>query len=157
MNTKMASKLDYSNRASVEDYVINQSGWPREIFTDPSKKPRIVNTKEEFLEELFFGNHMNNVVVFPNGIKEFGMESAVPLYITECLRSSSTVREFLSKVPADKREQLKGRLYHKKDKERRWKVGSEKELKKSQDGTVIYFRRDVFSMRCFHFRCVSLL
>eukprot|EP00041_Stephanoeca_diplocostata_P014022 m.251825 g.251825 ORF g.251825 m.251825 type:complete len:414 (+) comp19546_c0_seq1:200-1441(+) len=134
----MASKLDYSNRSSVEKYVIDQSGWPEEVFKDESKKPKVVHSKEDFLEELFFGNHMNDVVVFPNGIKEFGMESAVPQYLTECLRSSSTVREFLSKIPADKRERLKGRVYHKKDKARRWIVGSEKELKKSQDGETLY-------------------
>lgn len=121
--------------------VIAQSGWPQEIFDDPKKKvgaryllaqtpvgalkpsrpesltctslqPRLVSTREEFLEELLLGNHLNDVVVFPGGLRAFGLEDSVPAYLTDAVRKSATVREFLQNVADDKLSELKARLYY---------------------------------------------
>jgi len=41
--------------SDVEERVIQKSGWPRELFVDATRQPRVVDTVDEFMEELCFG------------------------------------------------------------------------------------------------------
>jgi hypothetical protein len=40
---------------AVEEEVIRRSGWPRQLFADPERQPRVMHSAEEFMHELKFG------------------------------------------------------------------------------------------------------
>lgn len=77
-------------------------------------QPRVARSCEEFFDALLLGNHMDDVIVFPNGLRELGLHDSMPESLANAARRSRTVREFLRAVPTAKLATLKARLYHTK-------------------------------------------
>ncbi len=78
--------------------LLEESGWPLGIFEDPSKKPIIIETVEEFVDALLYGDHMGKIIVLKDGIYKLGLENSIPTEISEVAGKSTTVREFLHSV-----------------------------------------------------------
>jgi len=82
-----------SAEKALEDYVRHTKQvmeaaswpWPEHVLLQPKKMPRFVTTPAEFLRELQLGNHMNEIVVFPNGLRAIGQDRAVGAEIAKAL------------------------------------------------------------------------
>eukprot|EP00928_Gymnodinium_smaydae_P007551 TRINITY_DN12705_c0_g3_i1.p1 TRINITY_DN12705_c0_g3~~TRINITY_DN12705_c0_g3_i1.p1 ORF type:complete len:445 (-),score=57.24 TRINITY_DN12705_c0_g3_i1:194-1528(-) len=72
--------------------VMNVAGWswPEEQVLNSSKLPRFVHTVDDFLREVQLGSHLNEVVVFPDGLRLLEQESALRPEIRQILTESST-------------------------------------------------------------------
>lgn len=70
-------------------------GWPLSAITDPSKFPKIVETREDFIRELMCGDHVHEVVIFRNGLKAFGLDKSIEKPIQECIDKSKSMQELL--------------------------------------------------------------
>eukprot|EP01047_Picozoa_sp_COSAG01_P078340 COSAG01_NODE_14441_length_1453_cov_3.726736_1_plen_284_part_01 len=51
--------------------------WPEHVLLDGAKAPRLVHSVDEFLTELQTGCHMDEIVVFPNGVEALGHADAL--------------------------------------------------------------------------------
>lgn len=51
--------------------------WPEDVVLDPAKQPRFVTSVDEFFYELQYGCHMDQVVVFPDGVRLLGQQDVV--------------------------------------------------------------------------------
>ncbi len=78
--------------------LLEESGWPLGIFEDPSKKPIIIETVQEFVDALLYGDHMGKIIVLKDGIYKLGLENSIPTEISVVAGKSKTVREFLHSV-----------------------------------------------------------
>jgi hypothetical protein len=76
-----------------------------------SQKPRIVNTVDEFIQEGFYGCHMDDVIVLPNGVHKMRMQDDLPDYLSN-LKNFPTVSDLLSSVSAKILEELDARVYY---------------------------------------------
>ena len=68
------------NEFSESELAMLRNTWPMELLEDPSKQAREVNTPEEFLRAVLVGDHIESLVVFPNGTKALNLswEETVP-------------------------------------------------------------------------------
>eukprot|EP00039_Didymoeca_costata_P000645 m.46651 g.46651 ORF g.46651 m.46651 type:complete len:257 (-) comp10393_c0_seq5:529-1299(-) len=121
--------------AEYIDNLIEQTGWPKHLFEDESKKPRVVDTVEEFVHELLLGSHMDDVVVLKDGLTKLKMWDAIPETFINAVNTSKNVRDFLKKLDPELQKKLKTRLYYAK--KGKWKFGEEKELKRDKDGNKV--------------------
>ena len=67
--------------SDVEEEVVRRSGWPRALFADPARQPRVLNDVQEFMRELQQGYHVNDVVVLRDGIRKMGMSRPGTHYV----------------------------------------------------------------------------
>eukprot|EP00930_Biecheleria_cincta_P048793 TRINITY_DN34057_c0_g1_i1.p1 TRINITY_DN34057_c0_g1~~TRINITY_DN34057_c0_g1_i1.p1 ORF type:complete len:461 (+),score=72.44 TRINITY_DN34057_c0_g1_i1:68-1450(+) len=51
--------------------------WPRELVLNPTKLPHFVDSVDEFLKVLQFGDHMDKIIVFPDGLRKLGQDAAL--------------------------------------------------------------------------------
>eukprot|EP00928_Gymnodinium_smaydae_P000140 TRINITY_DN10050_c0_g1_i2.p1 TRINITY_DN10050_c0_g1~~TRINITY_DN10050_c0_g1_i2.p1 ORF type:complete len:516 (+),score=99.42 TRINITY_DN10050_c0_g1_i2:41-1549(+) len=51
--------------------------WPERSVLDPRHRPRFVWSVEEFLRELQYGCHLDEIVVFPDGLRQLGQHEAL--------------------------------------------------------------------------------
>ena len=51
--------------------------WPEHTVLDPAKAPRFVHSVSDFLAELQSGCHIDEIVVFPDGIEKLGHAHAL--------------------------------------------------------------------------------
>lgn len=51
--------------------------WPEDLVCHPSKQPRFVHSVDEFWRELQLGCHLNEIVVFPDGLRQLGQLDAM--------------------------------------------------------------------------------
>lgn len=86
------------------------SGWLPNGIKD-SQKPRIVNTVEDFIQEGFYGCHMDDVVVLQDGVKKMGMENDLPSYLQN-VKDFTNVSELLDRISTKTLEELDARVYY---------------------------------------------
>jgi hypothetical protein len=72
--------------------LLEESGWPLDIFEDPSKRPIVLDSVEAFLEALLYSDHMGKIIVLKDGISKLG---SPPLPPARFLTSSLTLARFL--------------------------------------------------------------
>ena len=58
--------------------LLKKAGWPVEYFHQEEKKPTVVDTAQEFIDAVLLGDHMDDVIVLPDGLKKLEMENAMP-------------------------------------------------------------------------------
>ena len=95
--------------------------WP---FLE-EKKPRVVTTAQDFVQELLFGHHGDGVTVLRNGIELLNQTDALPTELVDSLAKCSRVSQLFDHVPHDFAERIKGRLWQYETK------GAESEIKKA--------------------------
>jgi len=78
--------------------LLEESGWPLDIFEDPAKRPIVLHSVDEFVEALLYGDHMGKVVVLKDGITKLGLDKSIPSSISEVVNRCASVREFLNKL-----------------------------------------------------------
>jgi len=118
--------------------VIEQLGWPPELFSDAAKQPRLVTTREKFLDELLLGNHLNDVVVFPRGIEVLGLTDSIPTSLLSAATASHSVRGFLQRVPPKVLATLKARVYYtERGADEAWDFNTEAQLRETADGSPL--------------------
>lgn len=69
-----------------------KDGWPMDLIEDPAKQARVVRTPTEFLEAVLVGDHLQEFVVFPEGVEamKLGWEETVPEDLRDFLRDRKT-------------------------------------------------------------------
>eukprot|EP00928_Gymnodinium_smaydae_P041604 TRINITY_DN28136_c0_g1_i1.p1 TRINITY_DN28136_c0_g1~~TRINITY_DN28136_c0_g1_i1.p1 ORF type:complete len:410 (+),score=98.33 TRINITY_DN28136_c0_g1_i1:117-1346(+) len=82
------------------------AGWPQALLEDAGKAPRVVETREAFLEELVHGSHLNQVVVFPEGARLLGQDVALDPKVRAAAEAAGTAYEFLERLDELDRERL---------------------------------------------------
>ncbi|KAK3243537.1 hypothetical protein CYMTET_46818, partial [Cymbomonas tetramitiformis] len=90
--------------------------------------PEVVHTAEEFLEVLLFEQHLERVVVLPNGVELLGQADSIPKALSGAVRKSALVSNVLSALDSDAKARLKGRLWH------YGRRNSEQEMTRSKSG-----------------------
>lgn len=99
----------------IDDSLFAESGWDTALGEygqlEASKKPRVVHDFATFLQELLHGEHMDDVVVFRDGIRKLQMEDCVPEYLRKVLGTTSNVRTALMEMDAASLEQIDGHVY----------------------------------------------
>lgn len=104
-----------------EQALIAWAGWPSQLFEDPKRQPRLVACVDAFVRELLLGNHLYDVVVFPNGLDALGLGEleALPPWLWTALDAETeaagragapTVLGFLRRLESDVLEQHKAAL-----------------------------------------------
>ena len=64
---------------TVQEKALVRDVWPMELLEDPSKQAKVVSTAEDFLKAVLIGDHIEDIVVFPNGVDALGIGwSTVP-------------------------------------------------------------------------------
>ena len=63
--------------------------WPKRLLEDPSKQAIEVSSAEEFLRAVLIDNHIDDVVILPNGsnIMKLGWEDTVPVDLRNFLET----------------------------------------------------------------------
>eukprot|EP01052_Picozoa_sp_SAG31_P037867 SAG31_NODE_4960_length_2834_cov_2.174040_6_plen_63_part_00 len=61
-----------------------------ELLHDPKRAPRVVLSGQQFIDELLFGEHLNEVVVLKDGLRKLDQQSAMPANIVSALRQSNS-------------------------------------------------------------------
>lgn len=92
--------------------LLHASGWPLDVLQDPGKQPRTVGSAQEFVHELFFGDHLDEIVVLKNGVHLLNQADAVPQPIVDAAKGASTVRAFLSGLGEEQLSTHNGRIYY---------------------------------------------
>eukprot|EP00927_Polykrikos_kofoidii_P049298 TRINITY_DN43375_c0_g1_i1.p1 TRINITY_DN43375_c0_g1~~TRINITY_DN43375_c0_g1_i1.p1 ORF type:complete len:572 (+),score=97.97 TRINITY_DN43375_c0_g1_i1:27-1742(+) len=95
----MASPLPLSNK----ERTMVEGVWPIHLLEDPRLQPRILSSVEEFQRELLVGDHLEDIVVLPNGVNLLGLteDEAWPGWFPSALDGASTVLEFLRRLDSD--------------------------------------------------------
>lgn len=88
VDVSCASTSDYEAYART---VLNAADWPwpEHVVLDPAKRPRFVHTVEEFWKEVQHGSHLNEIVVFPDGVRLLGQTDA----LHDGIRSATGIAE----------------------------------------------------------------
>jgi len=60
--------------------------WPEHVMLQREKQPRFVHTVQDFLHELQYGCHLDEIVVFPGGVKAAEQSTAIHPDIREALK-----------------------------------------------------------------------
>ena len=97
---------------TARDAMLRSSGWPMDLLLDPAKQPRAVGSAEEFVHELFFGDHLDQIIVLKNGVELLQQADAVPQAILTAAASQATVRGFLGALGDDMLTSHNGRVYY---------------------------------------------
>jgi len=99
----------------IDESMFAASGWNEALGAygdiDSSKKARVVHDFPTFLQELLHGEHMDDVVVFRDGIRKLGMEDCVPDYLSKPLRNAKNVRTLLMEMEDDHLDKIDGHVY----------------------------------------------
>lgn len=118
---------------SVEKMLI-QSGWVPDGI-QPNQQPRVVEDVESFIQEGFYGDHMNDVVVLKDGIRKLGMANDVPDWLASTVPQSSTIWQVLEDIGPEVREKIDARVYYFNDgreREHKYKDSNGNELETLQ-------------------------
>ena len=93
--------------------------WPESVLTDEAKAPRFVHSVQEFLHELRSGCHMDEILVFPDGLRRLGqvhaldqrIRSAAGIEVQEDSAAAPSGYEMLARLEANGMLcQLKGKI-----------------------------------------------
>ena len=95
--------------------LLQSSGWPMDLLHDETKQPKVVRSAKEFVHELYYGNHLDEIVVLKDGVQLLQQESALPHAISTAAKSARTVREFLHALGDEVLESHNGRIYYADD------------------------------------------
>lgn len=60
--------------------------WPEHVMLQREKQPRFVHSVKDFLHELQYGCHLDEIVVFPGGVQAIGQNTAMHPDIRDALR-----------------------------------------------------------------------
>lgn len=93
--------------------------WP--IRED--QKPEVVHSVEQFMEALQLHEHLERVVVLPNGIELLGQSGALPEQLCRATAGSRSVRQLLNVMGPQAARRFRARLWHYSER------GREKEIK----------------------------
>ena len=83
--------------------MLQRCGWPVDAFADPAKQPREVADAQTFYQELFHGEHLDDIVVLKDGLRKLGQHDAMPTSILSAVEQSATVPEFLGRLDDETR------------------------------------------------------
>jgi hypothetical protein len=89
-----------------------RSGWPLDLLLDPAKQPRVVGSAAELVNELLFGEHLDEIVVLKGGVELLQQQGAVPAPVLAAAEGSDTVRGFLEGLDERTRQTHNARVYH---------------------------------------------
>ena len=92
--------------------LLQSSGWPMDLLHDEAKQPKIVGSPEEFVHQLYYGNHLDEIVVLKDGVQLLQQADALPQAIATAAKSACTVREFLHALGDEMLESHNGRIYY---------------------------------------------
>ena len=95
--------------------LLRSSGWPMDVLQDRAKQPKVVGSAEDFVRELYYGNHLDEIVVLKNGVQLLQQADAVPQAIRTAGHSATTVREFLGALGDEMLGTHNGRIYYADD------------------------------------------
>eukprot|EP00471_Norrisiella_sphaerica_P010117 CAMPEP_0184497008 /NCGR_PEP_ID=MMETSP0113_2-20130426/35486_1 /TAXON_ID=91329 /ORGANISM="Norrisiella sphaerica, Strain BC52" /LENGTH=608 /DNA_ID=CAMNT_0026883931 /DNA_START=8 /DNA_END=1835 /DNA_ORIENTATION=- len=110
---------------------IQQSGWPKECFEANSpQRPVLVDTEQEFVDKMLFGDHMDSVVVLKGGIQKMKLDNALPCGVLGGGETVRDVRSWLSKLPPQLKAKTDARIYYFRQED---EVLVERELKRHPD------------------------
>lgn len=91
------------------------SGWNEALGEygdlEPSKRARTVDNFQTFVHEMVYGNHMDDVVVFRDGIRKAGLSDSIPEYLRQPLMSQSTIRDLLENIDEPFLDRMDGHVY----------------------------------------------
>lgn len=78
-----------------------------DILLDPAKQPRVVDSVEEFMEELLFGKHLGEIVVLRKGLQKMRLLDSLPKVFHQASLETSNARDFLRYIETQKPGYLK--------------------------------------------------
>ena len=106
--------------------ILAEADWPTHITQDPSKQGTVVETVDEFMQALLYGDHLDDVVVFPDGLRKLGQFDSMPEYIL-AVQKKDTVRNWLESVSASTLGNIRAKLYYFDDDKEQWSVRKNEE------------------------------
>jgi len=103
-------------RSSEEEHILESSGWPVSLFSDPAKQPTLIADAEQFFDELVFGDHLDDLVVFRDGLYKLDMFNTLPAQLRVAVDAADDVKTLLSNWSLAPHtglslQQLRGRIY----------------------------------------------
>jgi hypothetical protein len=105
-----------------------EPAWPSSLLNDPSKQPTVVESVEEFIDQVFYGNHMHDIVVLRDGLRKMNQYEAMP----PCVRDvKGGVRDFLDSIDDSSLEELRGKIYYMDEEKEQLSVS------RNEDGTTL--------------------
>ena len=110
-------------------------------------QPRLLSSADEFVRELMYGEHMDEIVVLRNGCELLQQQGAVPTPITGAIQGNKTVRAFLRDLGEETRRTHNARVYYLDESGRHTRQlrrdAGGKELKNLQEKLAELERREV--------------
>ena len=113
----------------IKASLLKENDWPAFITGDPDKQATVVQTVDEFMQALLYGEHLNDVIVLPDGLRKLGQVDAMPDYILNA-KNEENVRKWLESVPASMLGNIRAKLYYFDDEKEQWSV------RKNEEGDV---------------------
>ncbi|CAE8593425.1 unnamed protein product, partial [Polarella glacialis] len=80
--------------------LLRLSGWPAEVLEARDKRPRLAADAAAFWRELLLGEHMQDVVLLRDGLRQLGLEeeACLPVELRQALDNSESVVGFLTNL-----------------------------------------------------------
>lgn len=101
-----------------------------ERLLSPAKAPTVFGSTEAFIDALFVGKHVDEILVLRGGLSKLGLANAIRRDVLSATENSRTVPEFASRLGAAALDELDGRVYY-------WTSdGRERTLKRDRDGNL---------------------
>ncbi|KAG8468501.1 hypothetical protein KFE25_013584 [Diacronema lutheri] len=100
------------------------------LLADPAKAPRVLGSAEAFVDALFVGKHVDELLVLRDGLRKLGLAGAMRRDVLSAVERSRTIPEFASRMGARELDALDGRVYY-------WTPdGRERTLKRDREGNL---------------------
>lgn len=98
-----------------EASIFRESGWHTavgELHEIPvHQRPRVVEDVDSFFHQLLYGQHMDDIVVLPNGMRKAGLQDCLPSYLSDNLDRFTNVQDLLCNIDDDILDKIDGHVY----------------------------------------------
>lgn len=83
--------------------MLQSSGWPSELLEDARRAPRVVSSCQLFAEAMLLDDHLEDVVIFPDGLRRVGLapEEALPGWLCDAMKQGSVLKCLKSLGPKE--------------------------------------------------------
>jgi hypothetical protein len=92
------------------DMFVDVTGWPREVLTDNSKAPIILQDVDEFRKRLFYTDFTTEAIILENGISKLGLENVIPKDLDHIIFKNKSVLSLLESFTGDLFTKYSGKI-----------------------------------------------
>jgi len=95
--------------AELEMFV-DVTGWPREVLTDESKAPIVLQDLEEFRKRLFCEDFTTEAIILEDGVKKLGLQKVIPDDLEHIIFRHKSVLDLLESFTGEMFEKYAGKI-----------------------------------------------